>query len=126
MKKIIAILVMAFAISQPVMAAPSDTGDTAPDELERVSHFSLPGGLYSWSQAGNDSVILWATPFRPYLVTLSRPPFDLRFSNTIAVTSSVGGVYEKFDSVIVDGIRYPIEGIYKLDRVAAKQLRKNS
>lgn len=126
MKKIIAAVVLVCAVGQWAMAEPSDTGGATQSEPERVGHFSIMNGINSWRQVGNDSVILWATPFRPYLVTLSRPSFDLRFANTIGVTSSVGSVYEKFDSVIVDGIRYRIEGIYKLDRVAAKQMRRNS
>jgi hypothetical protein len=74
----------------------------------------------------DDSIIVWATPFRPFLVDLSRKSHDLRFTNTIALTSSAGQIYEKFDSVIVDGIRYPIKRIYKLDRASAKSMRKNS
>jgi len=94
--------------------------------LDRVDAISLLGGLYSWADIDSDTIIIWSTPFRPYLVDLSRKSRDLRFATSIAVTSTVGRVYEKFDSVIVDGIRYPIEAIYRLDRETAKNLTRHS
>ncbi len=122
MKKIIGILALMVALSQPALAAKADKADVGHDGLERVSHISLFNGIDSWRRLDDSTIILWATPFRPYLVNLSHEARRLRYANSIGVTSSVGGIYEKFDSVVVDGIRYRIDGIYKLDRATAKQL----
>ena len=122
MKKIIGILALVVALSQPALAAGANKAEGGHEGLERVSRISLFNGIHSWRQLDDSTIILWATPFRPYLVDLARDARRLRYTNTIGVTSSVGGIYEKFDSVIVDGIRYRIDGIYKLDRATARQL----
>jgi hypothetical protein len=83
-------------------------------------------GIYGWNTVDDDSIIVWTTPFQPFLVNLAQKSHELRFSNSIAVTTTAGHVYEKFDSVIVHGLRYPIRSIYKLDRASAKDLRRSS
>jgi hypothetical protein len=71
-------------------------------------------------------VILWATPFKPYLVELAFPSHDLRFSEVIGVTSVGSRVYAKFDAVKVGGFRYPIDSIYKMTREEARNLTRGS
>ena len=93
---------------------------------EPVDSFVLLSRPYSWSALDNDTVILWATPFRPYLVELSFPSHDSRFAHAIAVTSFGSRVYAKFDAVNVRGFRYPISRIYKLTRDEAKSLIRES
>ena len=90
---------------------------------EPVDGFRIFGSPDNWRALDRDTLIIWATPSKPYLVELMRPSPSLRFSGTIGVTSTVGRV-TKFDSVFVDGWEFPIKAIYKLDREQARELRQ--
>jgi uncharacterized protein DUF6491 len=93
---------------------------------EPVDSFILLTQPHSWTALDDDTVIVWTTPFRPYLVELAYPSRDLRFAHVIGVTSAGSRVYAKFDAVKVRGFRYPIDGIYKLTRDEAKALISES
>jgi len=125
MKKLVlvALLTVGFA---GIARAADTTGDVATADMSRVDHTHVFNRLDSWRPIDRDTLIIWATPFRPYLVELSRPSFDMRFENTIGVTSAAGTVYARFDDVIIDGMRYPIRAIYKLDRNTARHMRKSA
>ena len=90
------------------------------DQLQAVKSFSVLTRLHSWRPVDEDTLIIWATPFRPYLVELAYPSHDLRFSDAIGLTSVAGRVHAKFDSVKVRGFRYPIEAIYEMTRDEAR------
>ncbi len=92
---------------------------TAPP-LQPVTDFHTFGRLDSWRSIDRDTLIVWTTPFRPYLIELQRPALGLRFAHAIGITSTNGTVHAKFDSVQVDGLRYPIRSIYRLDKDQAK------
>ena len=92
----------------------------APEPPQAVKEFHFFGRLDGWRSVDRDTLIVWANPFRPYLIELSRPAFGLRFANAIGITSTHGTVHAKFDSVQVDGLRYPIKSIYRLSRDQAK------
>lgn len=126
MKKLVGTLILVLGLSQVAVAAARSGNDIAFEGLDRVGHISLFSGIYGWNNVDDDSIIVWASPRRPFLIDLSIKSRDLKFANRIGITSTAGYVYEKFDSVIVDGIRYPIRGIYKLDRESAKHMRKHS
>lgn len=102
----------------------------APDvdysNLEQVGQIRLLNRLDGWSRLDDDSIIVWTSPSRPFLIDLKRKSRDLRFAQAIGVTSSAGTVSERFDSIVVDGLRYPIKSIYKLDRKTAKELQSAS
>lgn len=89
-------------------------------EAERIDSFTMLGGLHSWTAVDDDTVIVWVTPFKPYLIELAFPSHDLRFAHVIGVTSFGSRVYAKFDAVNVAGFRYPIESIYELTREEAR------
>ena len=125
MKKLTALTVLLLALSQLAYAGASSS-DATEDSLDRVDRIPLLGGLYGWNRVDDDTVIVWVSPFRPFLIDMSRKSHDLRFANAIALTSSAGYVNEKFDSVIVDGLRYPIKAIYKLDPAYAKKMQRRS
>jgi hypothetical protein len=103
-------------------AAQTARGETelARGSLEAVDSFYLYGGPQRWSIVDDDTVIVWATSFRPYLIDLAFRSPDLEFADRIALTSLEHRVYAKFDAVRVAGMRYPIEGIYKLTPEEAK------
>jgi hypothetical protein len=94
--------------------------------LERVDSIPALTHLHSWSAIDDDTLIVWATPFDPYLVELFTPSPDLRWAQAIGVTSFGSRVYAKFDSVKVRGFSYPIRDIYKLTRADAKEWTKKA
>lgn len=95
----------------------------ADDAMKPVDGIWIAHRLDGWRPIDRDTLIIWATPFRPYLVKLSRPSYSLPFVQAIGVTSTAGTVYAKFDSVIVDGFRYPISAIYSIDRDTAREMK---
>ena len=94
--------------------------------LEEVDSFTMLTQPYSFHPVDKDTVIVWTTPFQPYLVELSFPSNDLKFAHAIGVTSFGSRVYAKFDSVQVRGFRYPIHAIYKMSRDEARNLERGS
>jgi hypothetical protein len=125
MRKFIATMILIFGCGPLVFASATHDDELTYADVERVDKISLLSGIYTWNNVDDDTIIVWSTPFRPFLVDLTRKSRGLRFANTISLTSTAGQIRQKFDSVIVDGIRYPIRGIYKLDRASAKNIRKN-
>lgn len=125
MKKLILAALLSVGLVSMSQAAYA-TENTAAGEMQAVKYFWTFDGMDGWRPISRDTLIIWATPFRPYLVKLSRPSFDLRFEQTIGVTSMGGTVYAKFDSVIVDGIRYQIRAIYKIDPKTARHMKKTA
>ncbi len=109
-------------------ARPAQAPATADEQpaYEAVDSFRVLTRLHSWQAIDNDTVIVWATPFQPYLLELAYPSHDLPFTEVIGVTSVGSRVYAKFDSVRVAGFRYPIESIYKMTREEARNLARNS
>lgn len=103
---------MALAFAPPV-----------PDDHDAiVRSFSTFGRLTGWQPLDRDSLIVWVSPKRAYLIDLERPSPYLRHTQRIGITSLNGRVNARFDYVLVDGVRYPIETIYALDRAEAKAL----
>lgn len=94
--------------------------------LEPVASIPALSRLHSWTVIDDDTLIIWSSPFDPYLVELFRPSRDLRFAWSIGVTSLGSRIHAKFDSVKVGGFSYPIREIYKLSRDDAKALAEHS
>jgi hypothetical protein len=103
----------------------ANTEDLQP-AFEEVTSFSILTRLHSWHAIDDDTVIVWATPFQPYLVELAFPSHDLRHSEVIGITSVGNRVYARFDSLRVAGFRYPIDSIYKMTREEARNLARAS
>lgn len=82
--------------------------------------------LDNWRAIDRDTLIVWATPRRPYLIELRRPSPDLVFAQTIGLGSSAFRVRAGLDSVIVRGIDYPIEAIFALDADDARALTRRT
>jgi hypothetical protein len=97
---------------------------TAP--YEAVDSFTLLTRPHSWQVVDEDTVIVWTTPWQPYLVQLAYPSHDLPFVQTIGITSFGSRVYARFDAVRIAGFRYPIDSIYKMTRDEARQLTRKS
>ena len=125
MKKLTLVALLSVGLLGMSQAA-NATEHAASGDMVAVKYFQTFDRMDGWRAISRDTLIIWATPFRPYLVKLSRPSFDLRFEQTIGVTSTGGAVYAKFDSVIVDGIRYQIRAIYKLDPKTARHMKETA
>jgi Family of unknown function (DUF6491) len=97
-----------------------DAGAVAGPTLEAVDHITALRPIHSWKAIDNDSLIIWATAFQPYLVRLVQPTPDLRFAHTIGVSNFAGRIHAGFDSVYVKGLNYRISEIYRLSREDAK------
>lgn len=125
-KKSILLTAVVLGLCGVAQASAAVRGDIRYADLEQVQQIRILGSLDGWRRVDDHSIIVWATPFRPYLIELSRRSPDLRFTNIIGVTSTIGTVHERFDSVIVDGLRYPIKAIYKMDRQSARDIKSIS
>jgi len=117
-------LATAGASARPA-AAPS-AAQQEPPPYEAIDSFPVLTHLHSWHAIDEDTVIVWATPFQPYLVELAFPSHDLRFAEVIGITSVGNRVYAGFDSLRVAGFRYPINSIYKMTREEARNLVRQS
>ena len=89
------------------------------EQVESIPMLTRP---HSWQVIDEDTVVVWATPFDPYLVELAFKSHDLKFAEVIGLTQFGSRVYAKFDAVKVGGFRYPIDSIYKMTRGEAREL----
>lgn len=90
--------------------------------FEQVDSIPMLTRPHSWQVIDDDTVIVWATPWDPYLVELAFKSHDLKFSQVIGITQVGSRIYAKFDAVKVGGFRYPIDSIYKMTREEARNL----
>ena len=70
---------------------------------EQVDSIPMLTRPHSWQVIDSDTVVIWATPFQPYLVELSFSSPDLRFSQVIGITQAGSRIYAKFDAVNIGG-----------------------
>ena len=98
-------------------AAPATEISIAPEPVESFHFF---GRLDSWRAVDRDTLIVWTTAFRPYLIELGRPSPRLRFAHVIGVSSTVGRVHSRLDEIYVDGFPYRIKSIYRLTPAQAR------
>jgi hypothetical protein len=128
MNRTFAIVALAMSGAASAHAADPVQVDGLPEltSLEPVDRITAMTGLHSWTAIDDDTLIVWTTPFRPYLVELSHPSPDLRWAWTIGVSSFGSQIYARFDSIEVGGFRYPIREIYKLSRDDAKAITARS
>jgi hypothetical protein len=90
--------------------------------FEQVDSIPMLRRPHSWQVIDDDTVVVWATPFDPYLVELAFKSHDLKFAQVIGITQFGSRVYARFDAVKVHGFRYPIDSIYKMTREEARNL----
>jgi hypothetical protein len=126
MKRLLFGTVLALGLGSVAYAATETRDVREIPPFEQVKSISAFGGLHDFDVLDDRTLILWTTRSQPYLVELMFPSHDLRFAHAIAVESSTNRIHAKFDSVRVAGFRYPIDGIYKLTRDEAKQLKQAS
>src|SRR5688572_16481949 len=97
-------------------------GKAAQPAFEPVDSIPMLTRPQSGQVIEDDTVIVWATAFDPYLVELAFKSHDLKFAQVIGITQFGSRVYARFDAVKVGGFRYPIDSIYKMTREEARNL----
>lgn len=107
-------------------SAAVQAGNTAVPAYEEVDSITMLRRPHSWSVVDDDTVVVWATPFDPYLVELAFRSPHLKFAQVIGITQFGSRIYAKFDAVKVDGFRYPIDSIYKMTREEARNLTRGT
>jgi hypothetical protein len=107
-------------------AAAAKTRVAETPAFEQVDSITMLRGPHSWQVVDDDTVIVWATAFDPYLVELAFRSPDLRFAHVIGLTQVGSRVYAKFDAVKVGGFRYPIDSIYKMSREEARNFPRGT
>ncbi len=115
---VVAGLVLASSVGQA--HTPKTVAVQPVTQLEAVDKFHFFGRLDSWRAVDRDTLIVWTTPFKPYLIELRRPATGLRFANYIGVSSTAGTVRARLDSVRVEGLPYSIKSIHPLTKQQAK------
>lgn len=83
------------------------------ETVDSISNWTLD----NWNAIDNRSLIVQTSPRDYYLFVLSVPNPDLRFALGVLITSSVGQVQARFDTVSTPmdpEMRSPIDKIYKL------------
>lgn len=114
-----AMLLLAFASAG--IGASGPRPEPAAQKLAPIE--SVPANaLHGFSVVSDDTLIVWTTPRKPYLVRLFRPSRELKFATTIDVSSFGRRIHARFDTVEVDGFSYPIRAIYELSRNDAEAL----
>jgi hypothetical protein len=103
-------------------AVEADVTEAEGPVFEQVESIPMLTRPHSWQVIDEDTVVVWATPFDPYLVELAFKSHDLKFAQVIGLTQFGSRVYAKFDAVKVGGFRYPIDSIYKMTREEARSL----
>ena len=110
------------AVSAASFATSPTQEEVVTPAFEQVDSIPMLTRPHSWSAIDDDTVVVWATPFDPYLVELAFKSHDLKFAQAIGITQFGSRVYAKFDAVKVGGFRYPIASIYKVTREEARNL----
>jgi len=107
-------------------AVEANARDAQTPAFEQVDSIPMLAPPHSWLAIDDDTVVVWATPFDPYLVELAFKSYDLKWAHAIGITQFGSRVYAKFDAVKVGGFRYPIDSIYKISREEARNLVRGS
>lgn len=126
MKTTVIAILAAITTATASATAPQTEAAAARADLERVERIRALGRMHSWHAIDNDTLIIWASAFDPYLIELAHPHPGLRFAHVIGVTESAGSVHSRFDSVLIEGFRHRIAGIYRLSAQDAKAMQANA
>ena len=114
---------VSFARSADDADAQGIAAQPAFEQVDSIPKLTRP---HSWQVIDDDTVIVWATAFDPYLVELAFKSHDLKFAQVIGITQFGSRVYARFDAVKVGGFRYPIDSIYKMTREEARNLARGT
>lgn len=80
--------------------------------------------LDRWEVLGREQLVVWTRPNEAWLLTVDAPCNDLEWAHSIGLTSSVGHVHRRFDSVVLKNYRCRIKEIRPVDGRALKAERR--
>jgi hypothetical protein len=122
MKAAITVILAVASLAASAREAVDLTPRTAAERFEAVDSIPALTRMHSWHAVDDDTLVVWATAFDPYLVELSFPSHDLKYALSIGVSKTAGRIHAKFDSIYVRGYRYGIDNIYRLSPEEARAL----
>jgi hypothetical protein len=76
--------------------------------------------LDRWESLGRTRLLVWTRPNEAWLLTVDEPCNDLEYAHGLSLTSSVGQVKRRFDSVVLERQRCRINEIRPVDGRALK------
>jgi hypothetical protein len=83
-----------------------------------IDHFTWFGRFDGWEALGRNELVVFTTPTEAYYIKVW-PSCDLRWANTIGISSTTSSVFAHFDAVLVHspaGLpRCPIDEIRRID-----------
>ncbi|SHH73396.1 DUF6491 family protein [Ferrimonas marina] len=106
-------LVLAGCSSEPYVEDPKYSFSEL-EQVQRIENYRMN----SWEALDNQAVLIQQSPRTWYLLILQRPDPNLTFANVVLVSSTVGSVEARFDTVstpLERGRKTHIERIYKVD-----------
>ena len=106
----------ALVLTAPALAQPAQPAQqTQPSQQSAPQEASIPfvnqGGIRDWQAVGDDKIYVQASGGKWYLATLAAPSPDLPFATTIGFET--GGIdrLDRFYSVVIAGMRYPLQSL---------------
>jgi hypothetical protein len=81
-----------------------------------VNKIMFASNIDGWKVVDKQRLIVSTGPNRHYLITLDRASHQLSFAHNVGLTSSNNTVYSGFDQVVIEGARYAIKTIARIDR----------
>lgn len=127
MRKFISLLILLGLIAGPALAKDTTALDEKYyfDKLETVDRFHN-WSINGWNVIDQRSLIVHSSPSKAYLIILDRRLWDLRFTETIAISSTASSIHAGFDTVHVinrHGINIPAR-IVKIYHLEGKEQRR--
>lgn len=127
MRNLIPLLILLSLIGGPAFANNATVLDQKYrfDNLETVERFNN-WSINGWNMIDQQSLIVHTSPSKAYLIILDRRLRDLRFSQSIAISSTLSTIHSRFDTVRVlnhYGMNFPAR-IVKIYRLEGKEQRR--
>ncbi|WP_165924743.1 DUF6491 family protein [Lysobacter sp. N42] len=103
----LAITLLAACAGNPVRRDEQDLALYRQHAGAPVDSFSYLGRFDSWTPLGDESLVLWVSPSRAWLLDVDGPCNELPFAHAVKVSASTGRVHARFDYVtpLATGIR---------------------
>ena len=98
--------------------APALAGNSKPEAPAREEAripFVDHGGIRDWRVGDRDTIYIQDRHRRWYEATLMSPAFGLRSALAIGFETRGIDTFDRFSNVIVDGWRYPVQSLVRID-----------
>lgn len=82
--------------------------------------------LDGYTVLGSDRVVIWTRPREAFLLAVDAPCSELPWVSAIGLTSSLGGVYARFDAVLAGRQRCRIREIRPVDVAALREAERKA